>query len=619
MFKMLRELSLKQKLIGIMILLAVVPVIIYSTVNYIQERGAIEERVIEHNSLVAEQLSERVEALGQESVSNIEFIADLEQIKSMEVETHQELFAELLANYPLFEGFYVADEDGIAVSFDEASSELIGDDYSHREWYQEAIVGQTNVSDSFISTTTDRPAVTISTPIEEDGEIIGVLGGEIDLRVVQELIMEVEIGDTGYAYMTDDQGVIIGHPDYEGMVLEQFQTENEAIENALAGESGDLVQINDLGDEVLASYDYLDNLGWAVLAQQPTDEAFAELRALLIGSLIMVLIVGSLAALVAGWLGNNFSRPIMQVVDSMEVLASGDLTSQMEVNREDELGTLQRSFNEIVTQYRTLIANILSNVEDLSAHSEELSASAEEGNATIDNTKELIEAMTASIQEISASSQEVASFTEQANAQTEVGGENIKQAVQGMEEIEDAVQQTVAVIEDLEANSQEIEQIIDLITDISEQTNLLALNAAIEAARAGEHGQGFAVVAEEIRELSEQTAQATAEISTLVKETQEKSESGLESVKEVEDRAQAGKEVAVENGEAFAEIEEAIEETTAHVEQTAASTQELAENSSQINEATQDITTMSDEITGSSEELSAMAQELQELVAQFKV
>ncbi|MCK8825688.1 methyl-accepting chemotaxis protein [Fuchsiella alkaliacetigena] len=280
---------------------------------------------------------------------------------------------------------------------------------------------------------------------------------------------------------------------------------------------------------------------------------------------------------------------------------------------------LVEAIKSIISNKEDILNIINSSIEDLSAHSEELSASAEQGNATITTTNELIENMTASIEEISASAEQVASFSQEASSQTEQGNENIEKAIRSILEINKEVNETVQVIKQLDANSREIGRVVELITDIAEQTNLLALNASIEAARAGEHGQGFAVVAEEIRQLAEQTRDATGEIAQLVNKTQQQSKQGLEKVEQVESRAKQGKEIVEETGEVFTEIQGAVQETSIQIEQTAQASNDLAQKSEDVNTASEDISNMSAEITLSSQELAEMAENLQELIAQFEI
>jgi len=270
--------------------------------------------------------------------------------------------------------------------------------------------------------------------------------------------------------------------------------------------------------------------------------------------------------------------------------------------------------NQLANNLSTIMTNIKDVIEQTTATSQELSAAAEEGNASIETTSSLIEKMSSNIQEISSSTREVANFAQEANNQSKTGSSNIKKTIQSIEDISNSIANTVAIINNLDQNSKEIGQIIELINNIAEQTNLLALNAAIEAARAGEHGHGFAVVAEEIRALAEETSKATKDIADLIKETQKQSQNSLVAAKEVEDKAKDGKKLILETGEVFEIIKNSIENTSVNIEQTSSATQLLAKDSDEVLNATFEISSMSDEINHSSQDLTELAERLNELV-----
>lgn len=311
--------------------------------------------------------------------------------------------------------------------------------------------------------------------------------------------------------------------------------------------------------------------------------------------------------------------PLKKMADFTEYIKQGDFSNSLEIERDDELGLLADGFNQIQLNLHKIISNITKIIDDLSAHSQELSASAEEGNATIETTNQLVENMSANIQQISASAEEVTSFAQESNAKTETGAENIEETLESMGDISQAVNRAVKIINDLDENSKEISKIVDLITNIAEQTNMLALNASIEAARAGKEGEGFAVVAEEIRTLAEETDEATTEIIDLIDETQNKTDAGLEAIKEVRTKVAKGEEVVEITGELFTEIEDASAETAAQIEQTAAATQDLATSSDKIMDASSEIQNMSDEVTKSSQELVEITDKLQKLINKFKI
>ncbi|WP_408955827.1 methyl-accepting chemotaxis protein [Natroniella sp. ANB-PHB2] len=477
-----------------------------------------------------------------------------------------------------------------------------------------------------------NPTSHLAAPIENDdtGELLGVIAVETEIDEINAIMQEsTGMGDTGESYLVGTDYLMRSDSrfDIEGLsstVLE-LEVRMDSVERALAGESGVDLATDYRGEEVISAYTPVDIMSqeWAVLTKIDHAEimsAVDRLRNRNIVIVILALIISSVVSLAL--INNVIVNPLNSLTDLSQRIANNDLKVTVDselINKKDEIGVLANSFNQMINNLKEIIESLLESVEDISSYSEELSASAEEGNATVETTNALIDDMSAGIQQISASAEEVASFSEEANSQADVGDQNIKDTVNSIKEINEVVEETVKVINNLDNTSQEIGQIVEMITNIAEQTNLLALNAAIEAARAGEYGKGFAVVAEEIRQLASETAEATDKIANLVNKTQSQSREGINKVKDVDMKAKKGRKVAKETGELFDEIKNSVEETSSQIEQTASATNNLAQNSDQITNATDNIRSMSDEISNSSQELAQMAQRLQGLIEQFKI
>ena len=335
----------------------------------------------------------------------------------------------------------------------------------------------------------------------------------------------------------------------------------------------------------------------------------SSLASILSKNIVMIIVSIIITLINFNLLSKQMVKPLKNLINKAK---NDNFEGEVAITIRDEIGHLVNHFNQIISEMQSLISNVKEAVEELSAYSEELSAAAEQGNTTIESNN--LEGMSARIQEIALMTEEATNYAEKSNARTETGNQNIDKTMQSMGNINQEVQKTVTIMDELDNNSFKIGEIIDLINSIAEQTNLLALNAAIEAARAGEHGQGFAVVANEIRELAEDTADATEKISNLINKTQNKTDHALELIERVEEETKAGQSSVEEMGEVFVDIEESSKETAERIEHTAGGIQNLAQRSNQLINTSDDINNMSAEISASAQKLSQMAQNLQNII-----
>jgi len=359
------------------------------------------------------------------------------------------------------------------------------------------------------------------------------------------------------------------------------------------------------------------------------------------GSMLWYALGGILVAGVGAYLlANSVSRPLKVIENSIQKAASGDLREKTAVERDDEIGHVGNSVNVMIDQMSELIGKtqrLAQNVaqvanqlqarsdasaklmENMTTKSEEMTDNARIQVEVAEQTRAIINEMSAGIQQVAYNAQEASTASVQANATAEEGGIQVEKVVRQMEVISDTVNSTAGIVQGLGAKSQEIGEIVDVITGIAEQTNLLALNAAIEAARAGEQGRGFAVVAEEVRKLAEESGEAAKKIAELIKEIQNEASRAVQAMADGTREVENGIQVVARSGEAFQGIIEAIKGITAQAQEVSAASQQMSASTETAMQAINKTALAANNTSAAAAEISTLAEKqmagLQELNA----
>lgn len=549
--------------------------------------------------------------------------------------------AQSFKQMPNHQHLQVNNSQGIIVA--DSDPKNIGTNLSTRDYFKQAIGGQPNISQVLVSNVGNHDnIIVIAYPIKDDsGKIIGVLGNVVTTNFFSNDLATVKPGQAGYAYLLDDTGKVLVHPDSSLINKKVPVPEVQAIVDR-AQKPTDLtvksLQYKYQEKAQLMSYAIIPGTNWMLAISDTQADVNAPVSGIMVTILIILLIVIVVAILLGIGISRTVTKPLEAISLSMAQVAEGNFSVKTDISSKDEFGTLSISFNEMVAKVKELLVNMNEAITNLNTYSNNLDESARTTAVSVEQTS-----MTT--QQIAKAIESQASGTESASLKISALGEEIEQIneqselmKQKSDEIGEIVNRDKVVVEKLlsitEQNGQEIEkisavtqeleksssnigEITKVISGIAEQTNLLALNASIEAARAGEAGRGFAVVAEEIRKLAEQSTDSVKTIDTIIKEVQNGTMKNATSVNAIQSIAHEQMQYVTETQTAFGEIFNKIKEISDKILSTASALDVMNRSKDDVIAYMQNISASSEEVSASVEEVTATSEEQTAMVEQL--
>lgn len=506
-------------------------------------------------------------------------------------------------------------------------------DLSQRHYVKELLSGRISevVTNPVVSTATKQPVSVIAKAVtDSEGKVVGALAMTVTLEVLSTITNKAKLTKTSYAWIVDGTGLIIAHPSEKARMStnvtnsdkDGFKGLDEHGRRMVAGESGTGDILNIQGESVTMIFSQIKSTpGWTFGMSVPTTELYAtanqlssKLVLIMLFSLFIVIVLVVLASL-------SQAKSIAKLAKAMENVANTDsgINARLTASGPREVRVVTQNFNFFMDKLGRSVESIIQVAEGLTAASKTLEQTGSTLNQQVAMQSQEMDQVASAASELTSTFEEVAHHAQLASdesvrvkAQANKGYEALMQSQKQISALSDRISNAAQELQQLHHSSEQIGEVLDSITSIAEQTNLLALNAAIEAARAGEHGRGFAVVADEVRTLAEQTRQSTERTQGVIKELRERivhaidtMDIGAKQAIETVEHSKEAEQSLIDIQQAVGQLEQMNLQIASTTVEQQATMEEVNNNIRQLAEA---VAVLRDETLGVTEQSAAVAE-----------
>ncbi|MDP4143849.1 MAG: methyl-accepting chemotaxis protein [Bacillota bacterium] len=509
--------------------------------------------------------------------------------------------------------------------------------YPSYDWYKIGMGTSKPVvwSEAYLDEVSKVTMVTATAPFyDKDNKFMGVVTADINLNSIQEMIKRTKVGKTGQAFLIDKNGLFLSDGD-ASKIMKVNITKDKNSSLAMAGQK---VISSQNGNTTFKDKDGVSHIyylsipetGWIIATIMPEKELYAPINSLLTTLSILIGVFSIIVTAAIIWFARYLKTYINNVNNLAFSISEGDLTKSLEIKTDDELGMMSRHLNKMTQDLRGMVNTFTNGIEQVISTAEELTASAEETTAAAEQVAmsvqdiaagseqqeiiateftNMVSEVSGGISNVSNNIQNIESASFEAYKKAESGNNVVVNAINHMTNINRKVSASSEIVEELGRKSNEIGEIISTISDIAEQTNLLALNAAIEAARAGEQGKGFAVVADEVRKLAEQSSEATSRISGLINQIQTNITKAVTAMNDGNLAVKDGSAMVESAGQSFKEILVAVDNIYTRMQDASAVTQQISAGTHNMVESIEKIASISKKSVFKSQNVAAASEE----------
>lgn len=559
---------------------------------------------------------------------------------TMNINTQEKLkrFANIVEKYNYIK-IGIVDLEGNAIYSNQNEGNI-----SDREYFQKALAGEANVSDPLMSKTEGIIVVIYAVPIMKDDKVVGVLTATKDGSEISSISERITFGKTGKAFMINKDGVKIAHYNQELVDAQDSDLVNVEKDPSLAqlvsyekkmiqGEQGSgFYQYN--GAEKMLVFSPVEGTTWSLAVTVERQEILSDLNSLIVSIIIIAVIIIVLSACIIFVLATQITKKIRKATKALLPLAEGDFSHEIQWKKKktkdeldhmaDAIETVQNAVSKMLQVIIQASAEIDQDAQSLSAVSQQMTASTtvmadsvqdvangsvQQSNSFVDINEALsvfsnkLRQITEDIKAVDGNAKQINELSARGNHQIQTLAGFVEHTNQTFGSFEERIKQ-------LGEKIVQINDITNLINEISEQTNLLSLNAAIEAARAGEVGRGFSVVAEEIRKLAEQSKNSSVNISTLVTSIEEENRIMIETSQQVSSEFDNQTKSIRETIDSFDQIVKAVENILPGIIMVNTAAEEINNEKNEIVGKIEELSAVSEETTASTEEIAASTEEI---------